>query len=159
MKLPLEGIRVVDWTILQQGPVAAMMLGDLGADVIKIEQRVTGDQGRGITREQGTGRDLSLGANRIWFFESNNRNKRGIALDIKKDKGREIMHKLVRTADVFIQNYRQGVAQRLGIDYETLSKVNSIRSLSMPIVLALVLKDLRATSQLLTTWARLALDS
>lgn len=88
MKLPLEGIRVLDWTTFLQGPIATVMLGDLGADVIKIEQRAVGDHGRGLKTEQGTGRELCLGADRSWFFESNNRNKRGIAIDLKKEEGR-----------------------------------------------------------------------
>ncbi len=71
MALPLEGIRVIDWTIWQQGPVASVMLGDLGAEVIKVEAR-EGDPGRGILRAQGL--DLSDRPN--FYFEANNRNRR-----------------------------------------------------------------------------------
>src|SRR5262249_56796285 len=72
MTMPLDGIRVLDWTIWQQGPVASVMLGDLGAEVIKIEERVGGDPGRGILRLQGL--DLSDRPN--FYFEANNRNKK-----------------------------------------------------------------------------------
>ena len=120
--MPLEGIRVVDWSAWQQGPVASMMLGDLGADVIKIETREGGDPARGIIGTGGRSFDLAEG--RHAYIEAQNRNKRGITLDVKKDKGREIMYQLVKQADVFVQNFRQGVASRLGLDYQMLSGIN-----------------------------------
>ena len=123
MKLPLEGIRVLDWTHWQQGPVAAMMIGDLGADVIKIEQRITGDPFRGLTIADG-GKDLTIGGGRGCYYECLNRNKRGIALDLGCEKGREIIYRLVQTADVFVHNFRQDVPKRFGLDYERLSKLN-----------------------------------
>lgn len=123
MKLPLEGIRVLDWTHWQQGPVAAMMLGDLGADVIKIEQRVTGDPFRGLIVADG-GNDLNVGPGRGCYYECLNRNKRGIALDLKKEEGRKIVRGLAETADVFVHNFRKGVPQKLGLDYESLSSHN-----------------------------------
>jgi crotonobetainyl-CoA:carnitine CoA-transferase CaiB-like acyl-CoA transferase len=118
--MPLEGIRVVDWTIWQQGPVASAMLGDLGADVIKVEERVGGDPGRGILRAQG----LDLTDRPNFYFEANNRNKRSIAVDVKKPEGREIVQRLADRADVFVQNFRQGVAARLGLDAATLRARN-----------------------------------
>jgi len=120
MPTPLEGIRVVDWTIWQQGPVASAMLGDLGAEVIKIEQRESGDPGRGILKMSGI--DLSDRPN--FYFEANNRNKLGMAIDLKKPEGREIVYRLVEKSDVFIQNFRLGVAERLGLGYEDLAKRN-----------------------------------
>jgi len=123
MTMVLEGIRVLDWTIFQQGPVAAMMLGDLGADVIKIEERVGGDLGRGMVRVAGAmvgGREVQ----RNPYFEAGNRNKRSLTVDLRKDKGKEIVYKLVEKSDVFLQNFRMGVADRMGMDYETLSKYN-----------------------------------
>jgi CoA:oxalate CoA-transferase len=120
MPMPLEGIRVVDWTIWQQGPVASAMLGDLGADVIKVEERVGGDPGRGILRAQGL--DLSDRPN--FYFEANNRNKQSIAVDLKKPEGREIVQRLAAHADVFVQNFRQGVAGRLGLDAASLRAKN-----------------------------------
>ncbi len=120
MAMPLEGIRVIDWTIWQQGPVATTMLGDLGADVIKIEERVGGDPGRGIVQMSG----LDLGDRPNFYFEANNRNKKGITLDLKQPEAREIVHRLVAGADVFVQNFRKGVAGRLGLDYASLRKHN-----------------------------------
>jgi crotonobetainyl-CoA:carnitine CoA-transferase CaiB-like acyl-CoA transferase len=123
MATVLEGIRVLDWTIFQQGPVASMLLGDLGADVIKIEERIGGDLGRGILRVTGvsiSGEDVE----RNPYIEAGNRNKRSLTVDLKKEKGREIIYKLVKDSDVFVQNFRMGVAERVGMDYETLSKLN-----------------------------------
>jgi crotonobetainyl-CoA:carnitine CoA-transferase CaiB-like acyl-CoA transferase len=120
MAMPLEGIRVVDWTIWQQGPVCTTMLGDLGAEVIKIEERERGDPGRGILKMSGI--DLSDRPN--FYFEANNRNKKSLAVDLRKPEGREIVQELVARSDVFVQNFRKGVAGRLGLDYATLSQRN-----------------------------------
>jgi len=120
MPMPLEGYRVVDWTIWQQGPVCSALLGDLGADVIKVEERVGGDPGRGMAKLSGV--DLSDRPN--FYFEANNRNKRGITVDLKKPDGREIIYRLIAKADVFVQNFRKGVAGRLGLDYATLKQHN-----------------------------------
>jgi crotonobetainyl-CoA:carnitine CoA-transferase CaiB-like acyl-CoA transferase len=120
MTMPLDGIRVIDWTIWQQGPVSTVMLGDLGADVIKVEERVGGDPGRGVLRAQGL--DLSDRPN--FYFEANNRNKRSITVDLKKPDGVEILRRLADGADVFVQNFRKGVAARLGLDAATLRARN-----------------------------------
>ena len=120
MPQPLEGILVLDWTIWQQGPVCSAMLGDMGAEVIKIEQRGTGDPGRYLTAAGG--KDTSHRPN--WYFEANNRNKRSITVDLKQPEGRELVHALAERADVFVQNFRKGVAGRNGLDYETLRKLN-----------------------------------
>ena len=120
MPMPLDGMRVIDWTIWQQGPVCSTMLGDLGADVIKVEERVGGDPGRGMAKMSGI--DMSDKPN--FYFEANNRNKRGITVDLKKPEGREIIYRLVETADVFVQNFRKGVAERLGLGYAELRKRN-----------------------------------
>ena len=118
MPLPLEGIRVIDWTIWQQGPVASSMLADLGAEVIKVESLDGGDPGRGIVQIQGT----EVRAN--FYFEGLNRGKQSIALDLKTAEGREILYKLITKADIFVQNFRKGVADRLGFGYEELKKHN-----------------------------------
>jgi len=118
--MPLEGIRVIDWTIWQQGPVASVMLGDLGAEVIKIEERVGGDPGRGMLRAAGL--DLSDRPN--FYFEANNRNKKSLTVDLKKPAGVEIVRRLTDRADVFVQNFRKGVAVRLGLGAETLRARN-----------------------------------
>ena len=116
MTMPLDGIRVLDWTIWQQGPVASAMLGDLGAEVIKIEERVGGDPGRGMLRAAGI--DLSGRPN--FYFEANNRNKKSLTVDLKKPAGVELVQRLADKADVFVQNFRHGVAARLGLGAATL---------------------------------------
>ena len=120
MPMPLEGLRVIDWTIWQQGPVASAMLGDLGADVIKIEAKDGGDPGRALAAIGGS--DVSDRPN--FCFEANNRNKRGIALDLKQPEAREIVYRLAAVSDVFVQNFRKGVAERLGLGYEALRAHN-----------------------------------
>jgi CoA:oxalate CoA-transferase len=121
MKGPLEGIRIVDWTIWQQGPVATQMLADLGAEVIKIEERERGDPGRGILAIAGspTGK-----GGRNYYFEANNKHKKSIALDLKRPEAREIVHRMVAQSDVFVQNFRKGVAGRLGLGYADLRAIN-----------------------------------
>lgn len=119
MTLALEGIRVLDWTIWQQGPIGTALLGDLGAEVIKLEA-LEGDPGRGLVRLSGMG----LAERPNFYIEANNRNKKSLALDLKKPEAREIVHELVKRADVFAQNFRVGVAERLGLDYETLRDHN-----------------------------------
>jgi len=96
-----------------------MMLGDLGAEVIKIEERVGGDPGRGVMQIAGA----KTGA-RNYYFEANNRHKKSITLDLKKPEAKEIVYKLVERSDVFVQNYRKGVAAKLGLDYPTLARHN-----------------------------------
>ncbi len=120
MPMPLEGIRVIDWTIWQQGPICSTMLADLGADVIKIEEREKGDPGRGVLAMSG----LSLSDRPNFYFEANNRNKRSLTLDLSKAEAREIVYGLVERSDVFVQNFRKGVAARLGLGYATLREKN-----------------------------------
>lgn len=93
-----------------------MILADLGADVIKIEERVGGDPGRGVLRAAGV--DVSSLPN--FYFEAHNRGKRSIALDLKKPEAREIVCALADKADVFVQNFRPGAAERMGLDAQTL---------------------------------------
>ena len=118
---PLDGIKVLDWTMWQFGPVSTMMLGDLGADVIKVES-LDGDHGRQFRRVSGASSQLPGGLNA--YFESLNRQKRSIALDLKNPRGVEILYRLVAQSDVFVQNFRKGVAERLGLGYEDLIKHN-----------------------------------
>jgi crotonobetainyl-CoA:carnitine CoA-transferase CaiB-like acyl-CoA transferase len=120
MTMPLDGIRVLDWTIWQQGPVCSVMLGDLGADVIKIEERVGGDPGRGMMRSAG----LDLTGRPNFYFEANNRNKKSFTVDLKKPEGVALVQRLADTADVFVQNFRKGVADRLGLGAATLCARN-----------------------------------
>jgi len=118
MTQALEGIRVLDLTIWQQGPMATAMLADWGADVIKIEGPDSPDPGRSMVRYEVT----PGGPNA--YFETHNRNKRGIVLDLKSEGGRQVFYRLVEKADVVVQNFRPGVNDRLGVDYETISHLN-----------------------------------
>ena len=113
----LKGYRVLDCSIAMAGPFAAQRLGDLGADVIKVEP-VAGEWQRFRAAGGATGNRINVS------FLSLNRNKRSLAVDLKAPDGKQVLLELVKTADVFIQNYRPGVAKRLGVDYETLSKIN-----------------------------------
>ncbi len=110
-----EGIRVIDFTLMQQGPSGTQLLADFGADVIKVEPMGTGARGR-----QGQPRvnDVSV------YFAANNRNKRSISLDLKKPEGREIIHRLVKVSDVVASNFRPGVMERLGLGFDDLSQIN-----------------------------------
>ncbi len=121
MSGPLDGIRVIDWTIWQQGPVATQMLADLGAEVIKVEERERGDPGRGLTKAAGSA-TVKGGLN--FYFEANNKHKKSIALDLKRPEAREIVHRLAARSDVFVQNFRKGVAQRLGLGYADVAALN-----------------------------------
>ena len=108
---PLDGVRVVEITMFQQGPVAGMRLGDLGADVIKIESK-TGDPGRGFMKVIGAQVGLK---GRNYYFEHTNRNKKSIVLDLKSKKGMEVFFKLIDTADVFLNNMSIEAPIKLGI--------------------------------------------
>jgi crotonobetainyl-CoA:carnitine CoA-transferase CaiB-like acyl-CoA transferase len=112
----LEGIRVLDLSIAMSGPFAAMKLADLGADVIKVEPP-GGEWQRHAAAGGARGNEVNAS------FLSLNRNKRSLSIDLKSEAGGRLLRDLVATADVFLQNYRPGVAQRLGVDYETLSAV------------------------------------
>ena len=112
---PLDGIRVLDLTTIYSGPIAASILGDQGADVIKIESP-DGDFMRrpGVTERNGVG-----GA-----FAMMNRNKRSVVIDLTTDAGRTVFERLVEDADVVVENYRPGVMERLKIGYESLKRIN-----------------------------------
>src|SRR3989441_3197704 len=99
----LDGIRVLDLTIWQQGPMATAMLADWGADVIKIEGPDSPDPGRSLVRYERSPGSVNA------YFETHNRNKRGIVLDLKTEAGRAVFYKLTEGADVVIQNMRVGV--------------------------------------------------
>ena len=114
---PFEGIRVIDATHVLAGPFATYQLAVLGADVIKVEHPEDPDQSRGV----GTDKELNR-RNMGTAFLTQASNKRSITLDLKKDKDRDILRKLVATADVFVENYRPGSFDALGLGYETLSR-------------------------------------
>ncbi len=111
---PLAGFRVLDFSSFIAGAFGAMMLGDFGADVIKVEGR-EGD----LARHWGP---FLKGESR--FFQGWNRNKRSLSVDLQTEAGRRIVHALVRGADVVIENFRPGATERLGIDYATLAALN-----------------------------------
>lgn len=116
MSKPLMGVRVLDLTKVLAGPLCTQYLGEMGADVIKVEPLQTGDETRGWPPFRAPG----LGA----VFLSVNRNKRSIALDLKTERGRAIVHRLAKTADIAIESFGTGVAERLGIDAPTLQGIN-----------------------------------
>ena len=112
---PLAGVRVVDLTTVISGPLATMMLADQGADVIKVETPNGGDYARQVaTRRNGFSA----------AFLNNNRNKRSVTLDLKSAEGLAALKAIITTADVFIQNFRPGVVERLGLGEETLRAIN-----------------------------------
>ncbi|SHI40329.1 Crotonobetainyl-CoA:carnitine CoA-transferase CaiB [Dethiosulfatibacter aminovorans DSM 17477] len=114
MYKPLKGVKVVDLTYFIAGPGTARILADWGADVIKVEP-FWGDPGR--TTGAGMGAPADFGANPL--YSCYNSEKRGISIDLKSEKGMEILHKLLETADVFVSSYRTKALNKLGLDYET----------------------------------------
>jgi formyl-CoA transferase len=118
---PLDGIRVLECAVFHAGPGGSAILGDLGAEVIKIETPA-GDPERHWTDVGGI--DFSLPNGESAMFEGSNRNKRGICLDMKKEKGRAIFDRLARRADVFVTNLRKSTKVKLGLDYPTLARLN-----------------------------------
>ena len=118
MQGPLHGITILDLTIYQNGPWGTVMLSDMGAEVIKVEDPVNGDPGRALTPMGRAGRRVPT------YFESMNRNKRSITLNLKSDDGREVFYDLAKRCDVITQNFRVGVVERLKVDYETVRKIN-----------------------------------
>jgi len=110
----LSGVRVLDLTHYIAGPYCSQLLADYGADVIKIE-RVEGEVGRTSAPMHD---DISL------YFASENRNKRGLSIDLKSPKGKDILHRLVETSDVLVTNYGSSVPEKLGFGYETISAIN-----------------------------------
>ena len=114
MQGPLTGIRIVDLSTMLSGPYATDLLGDLGADVIKVEVPGSGDHTRSLQNRSGGMSSMFLNINR---------SKRSITLNVKEPKGRKVLLDLYRTADVVVQNFRPGVVDRLGIGYEAAATV------------------------------------
>ena len=111
----LSGLKIVACSTAQAGTVPYMLMADLGAEVIKIETPGKGDNNRNSGYLMG-----STGS----FFETNNRGVKSLTLNLKSDKGQKILHDLVKDADIFGQNFRPGIAEKLNFDYETLNKIN-----------------------------------
>jgi CoA:oxalate CoA-transferase len=112
MSGPLSGIKVLDLTRVLAGPYATMILSDLGAEVIKIEQPELGDESRNFGPFKNS---FSL------YFMSVNRGKRSITLDLKTDRGKDIFKQLVKQSDILVENFRPGTMKKLGLDYDTLA--------------------------------------
>ncbi len=113
---PLKGMRVLDLSHVMAGPVCGLMLADMGADVIKVEKLEGGDDTRRMLPPDINGEPAA--------FMMMNRNKRGIALDLKHPRGKEVLKRLVASADALIENYRHDTMQRLGVGYEALKEIN-----------------------------------
>src|SRR5688500_16911017 len=113
---PLAGMRVLELAQIMAGPTAGMMLADMGADVIKVEKLPGGDDSRGYGEPRVNGVSAP--------FLMLNRNKRGIALNLKHPTGREILLRMVREADVLTENYRKGTLEKLGLGYDILKQAN-----------------------------------
>jgi crotonobetainyl-CoA:carnitine CoA-transferase CaiB-like acyl-CoA transferase len=129
MALPLDGIRILDFTIMMQGPHGSMMLGDLGADIFKVERpaRLGGPSGRVDERYGLHGGYTHNPEENTWYassFLAHNRNKKSLTVDLKKPEGRAIMLRLVERCDVVYENFRPGALDRLGLGYADCRRVN-----------------------------------
>ncbi|GEO37738.1 crotonobetainyl-CoA:carnitine CoA-transferase CaiB-like acyl-CoA transferase [Skermanella aerolata] len=113
---PLAGIKVIELAHIMAGPVCGLMLADMGADVIKVEKVPGGDDSRRMLPPAIEGESAA--------FMMMNRNKRGIALDLKTEDGKAVLHRLLRDADVVIENYRRGTMEKLGFGYEAMREIN-----------------------------------
>lgn len=117
MTMPLQGLRILDLTIFQNGPWATAMLADMGADVIKIEHPTLGDPGRHANLNPAPDApDI--------YFQTMNRNKRSMTLDLKSERGRQVFYRMAKDADAVTQNFRVGVAEKLGVGYGSVRAVN-----------------------------------
>jgi len=116
MGLPLSNVRILDLSLIMAGPYCTLILGDLGAEVIKIERPGVGEGARGVPPYFFGGESA--------YFIAMNRNKRSMTLDLKSTKGKEIFYELARNSDVVVDNFRPGVVKKLGVDYDTLKGIN-----------------------------------
>ena len=116
MQKPLDGLKVLDLSRVLAGPYCTMLLGDMGADVVKVEQPGKGDDTRGYGPPFVNGESV--------YFMSVNRSKRSMTLDLKHEKGKEILHNMILFADVLVENFRPGTLDKLGFDYQTASQIN-----------------------------------
>lgn len=114
---PLSGVKVLDFTQVMLGPCCTQVLADYGADVIKIERPGAGDLSRTAISDDPDGMDNPV-------FRSLNRNKRSIALDLRKDEAKQVIYDLVREADIVVNNFRAGVMERMGFGYDKLAEIN-----------------------------------
>ena len=117
MAMALDGVKIIDLTRLGPGPYCTMLLADMGADVIKIEA------GGGRAAQPIETMDDEV-AERRRAYNAEGRNKRSIVLNLKMDEARQVFYKLVKDADVVVEEFRPGVLKRLGVDYDTISRIN-----------------------------------
>jgi len=120
---PLKGVRVLDLSRAMAGPYCTMMLGDLGADVIKVERPGSGDESRGWGPPFVGQSDDNISGESTYFL-SVNRNKRSITLNLKSSEGQEVIQRLASLCDVLVENFRTGVLEKLGLGYEDMKKLN-----------------------------------
>lgn len=113
---PLAGVKVIELSHIMAGPMCGLLLADLGADVIKVEKYPDGDDSRRMIPPTIDGESAA--------FMMLNRNKRGTSINLKHPAGKEILARMLRTADVVVENYRPGTMERFGFGYETLRKAN-----------------------------------
>ena len=113
---PLAGLKVLEMAQIMAGPTCGMMLADMGADVVKVEKLPGGDDSRAYREPLVNGISAP--------FMVLNRNKRGIALNLKLQQGRDILISMVKQSDVLIENYRKGTLEKLGVGYDVLAKAN-----------------------------------
>ena len=116
MGLPLSNVRIIDLTAILAGPYCTLILGDLGAEVIKIEIPGVGEAGRSLPPYYFEGESA--------YFIALNRNKKSMALDLKSTRGKEVFYDLTKNSDVVVDNFRPGLVEKLGVDYDTLKKLN-----------------------------------
>src|SRR5574341_1065421 len=112
----LRGLRVLDFSRFMQGPHCSQMLGDMGAEVIKVERVGTGDENRAFPFNRIRGVNA--------FFLALNRNKRSLALDLKHPGAKQVVHRLLVACDVLLENFRPGTMEKLGLGYEEVAKIN-----------------------------------
>ena len=115
-QMPLSGYTILDLSVMTAGPVSTMLLGDLGADVIKVEEPKRGDLARDLGNQFVNGESVQ--------FLSQNRNKRSLRLDLKSASGRAVFLRLAKNADVILENFRPGTVDRLGIGYDAVRAIN-----------------------------------
>ncbi|MBC8247835.1 MAG: CoA transferase, partial [Deltaproteobacteria bacterium] len=113
---PLSDVTVLDLSRILAGPYCSMMLGDLGADVIKVERPGVGDDTRGWGPPEAGGEAA--------YYLCTNRNKRSLTVDIKAPEGREILRKLAKQSDILIENFKVGTLEKIGLGFEDLKKIN-----------------------------------
>jgi len=114
--MPLSGYTILDLSVMTAGPVGTMLLGDLGADVIKVEEPAHGDLARDLGNQFVNGESVQ--------FMSQNRNKRSLRLDLKSPAGKAVFLRMAKTADVIVENFRPGTVDRLGVGYEAVRAIN-----------------------------------